>query len=129
MMDNLKCFACGGKGHIERQCPNTAIAADSNPSDKPLWCHNCDRRTRLVMTGDVCRRCPNCHPLSHLPLVQHIRCPGCHMVVYSWDINECGQHSSPVTPFDVLDTRPEREEIALIIAGETKRHRDSDDAA
>jgi hypothetical protein len=111
-----KCFECGKSGHVAGDCPDREV---TNPSDKPMWCHNCDRRSRLVMTGDTASRCPRCHPLAHLPLVQHVRCPGCRMVVYSWDINECGRHSSPVM---TADNRPEREEIALIISGEVKRH-------
>lgn len=112
-----KCFDCGTPGHVAADCPHRELI----PDDKPLWCGECDRRTRLVTTGDAVKRC-HCHPLSHLPLVQHIRCPGCRVIVHSWDINECGSHSSPVKP--LTDTRPEREEIALIITGEMKRHRE-----
>jgi hypothetical protein len=111
-----KCFECGKSGHVAGDCPDREV---TNPSDKPMWCRNCDRRSRLVMTGDAASRCPRCHPLAHLPLVQHVRCPGCRMVVYSWDTSECGRHSSPVK---TADTRLEREEIALIISGEVKRH-------
>jgi len=123
-IENLSCFSCGGKGHIERECPNGQLA--NGPADKPMWCGTCDRRTRLIESHGLAARCPQCHPLSHLHLVQHIRCPGCRMLVYSWDNNQCGQHSSPARQ---LDTRPEREEIAAIIAGEVKRRDTPQDAA
>ena len=123
-MDNLKCFGCGGKGHIERDCPSSVVAGISD--DKPLWCGRCDRRTRLIELDGIASRCQECHPLSHFNLAQVIRCPGCHMLVYAWDNAQCGQHASPSK---TADTRPELEEIKAIIAGETKRHREQDGAA
>ena len=122
---NLSCFGCGGKGHIERECPNAQLAA-SGPADKPMWCGTCDRRTRLIESHGLAARCPQCHPLSHMRLAQHSFCPGCRMTVYSWDSSPCGMHSSPV---QAIDRRPEREEIKSIVAGETKRRHDPDEAA
>lgn len=121
-IDNLTCFGCGGKGHVERECPSGAVAGGGT-DDRPMWCGRCDRRTRLIEIHGVASRCPQCHPLAHLHLAQHIRCPGCRMLIHEWDKNLCGQHSSPVKPFD---SGLEHEDIAAIIAGETKRH-DHDD--
>ena len=123
-VENLSCFGCGGKGHIERECPNRQLA--SGPADKPMWCGRCDRRTRLIESNGLAARCQECHPLAHMHLAQHVRCPGCRVIVYAWDVNQCGEHSSPVTQ---LDRRPEREEIKSIIAGETRRRTDPDEAA
>ena len=123
-IENLSCFGCGGKGHVERECPNRQLA--SGPMDKPMWCGRCDRRTRLIEMGGVATRCPECHPLSHLLLPQFIRCPGCRMTVYADDVNECGKHSSPVRR---IDNRPEREEIKAIIAGDAKRRPGPDEVA
>ena len=123
-IENLSCFGCGGKGHMERECPNRQFAV--GPADKPMWCGQCDRRTRHVESAGVIARCQECHPLAHMHLAQFIRCPGCRMLVYADDTNVCGQHSVPVQPFD---GRPEREEIKSIIAGETKRRADPDEAA
>ena len=122
-IDNMTCFACGGKGHIERECPNRQLA--SGPADKPMWCGTCDRRTRLIESHGLAARCPQCHPLSHLHLAQHIRCPGCRMLVCAWDNNPCGQHAAPVKP----DTRPDREEIDAIVARETEARVNPKDAA
>jgi hypothetical protein len=131
-VENLKCFGCGGKGHLERDCPSSVVVGGT---DKPMWCGTCDRRTRLIESHGLAARCPQCHPLNHVNLPQHIRCPGCRMLVYVWDVNPCGQHSSPAKPFD---TRPEREQIDAIIAAEMvtgerstviAEHRDDPDEA
>ena len=117
-IDNLACFGCGGKGHIERECPNRHTA-DSGPADKPMWCRRCDRRTRLIEVNGIAARCQECNPQAHMHLAHLIRCPGCRMLVYVWDNGVCGQHASPERrPED----RPEREEIAALITGELKRH-------
>ena len=123
-IENLSCFGCGGKGHVERECPNRQLA--SGPMDKPMWCGVCDRRTRLIESHGLAARCPQCHPLGHLNLAQHIRCPGCRMLVYAYDTNECGKHASPVQP---ADRRPEREEIDAIVARETEARINPKDAA
>ena len=123
-MNNLKCFGCGGKGHVERECPNAQIA--NGPADKPMWCGTCDRRTRLIESHGLAARCPQCHPLNHLHLPQHTRCPGCKMLVYSWDCNLCGSHAGPAMPFD---SRPERQEIEAIVARETEARVNPKDAA
>lgn len=41
-----------------------AAGADAAPrtQPKPLWCGECDERTRQI--GDPPRRCPDCHPLA-----------------------------------------------------------------
>lgn len=124
-MENLTCFGCNGKGHIERDCPSS-VTVGANYDDKPMWCGTCDRRTRLIESYGLAARCPQCHPLAHLHLVQHTRCPGCRMIVYSWDNNLCGMHSSPVKPFD---SRPERGEIDAIVARETEARVNPKDAA
>ena len=124
-ISNLTCFGCGGKGHVERECPNAQLAA-SGPADKPMWCGTCDRRTRLIESHGLAARCPQCHPLAHVQLAQYIRCPGCRMLVYAYDTNECGKHASPVQP---ADRRPEREEIDAIVARETEARINPKDAA
>jgi hypothetical protein len=125
-IDNLTCFGCGGKGHVERNCPSAVVIGGGGDAEKPMWCGRCDRRTRLVTVGGMASRCQECHPLSHLPLPQHARCPGCRQLIYKWDENLCGMHNSPVKPFD---SRPEREEIDAIVAKETTRRYDPQDAA
>jgi len=112
-MSNLTCFGCGGKGHLERDCPNANLATDG-PASKPLWCGRCDRRTRLIESHGLAFRCQECHPFAHLNLAQHLRCPGCRVIVYVWDTGQCGEHASPVKPF----SRPAREEIDAIVARE-----------
>ncbi len=112
---NLTCFGCGGKGHVERDCPSNVVVGANYSDDKPMWCGRCDRRTRLFEAHGVAFRCQDCHPLAHVQLAQFARCPGCRMVVYSWDTNQCGSHSSPVKAFD---SRPPREEIDAIVARE-----------
>jgi hypothetical protein len=121
---NIKCFGCGGSGHIERECPSSVVPA-SGDNDKPMWCGGCDRRTRLMEVDGRAFRCQECHPLSHQNLPQLIRCPGCHVLVYTWDFGLCGAHASPVVPFQ----RPAAEDIAAIVAGEIKRHHDDASAS
>lgn len=113
--DNLKCFGCGGKGHMERDCPS-AIAAADGPDDKPMWCGRCDRRTRLIMVNGTAYRCQECHPLAHQGIPQTTRCAGCRTIVYRWDRNPCGQHAAPEQP----DNRLPREEIDAIVARESE---------
>jgi hypothetical protein len=123
-LENMTCFGCGGKGHVERECPSNVIVGGQ--PDKPLWCGTCDRRTRLIEIHGLASRCPQCHPLSHQNLAQHIRCPGCRVIVYSWDNNPCGKHSSPVKP---SDSRPPREEIDSIVAREMAAEERCDEVA
>lgn len=113
-LKDLTCFSCGNQGHLARDCP-----ADDNETDKkrkPPWCGNCDRITRLIQLGAIVTRCQECHPLQGVPLPQHDRCPGCHMVIHSWDNHPCGQHSSPAA---VRDRRPTRQQIDAIITAAT----------
>lgn len=68
--------------------------------DRPQWCGECDRQTRLIDYGDHMKRCPRCwawpergtHPKQELP--QHKRCGGCGRRVYSWDAMPCGKHQN-----------------------------------
>lgn len=113
-MENLTCFGCGGKGHVERECP-TRVVVGVNATDKPMWCGRCDRRTRLIEVGGLATRCVDCHPLAHQGLPQTTRCAGCRAIVYEWDTAQCGQHASPARSGD---ERPERGEIDAIIARE-----------
>ena len=124
-IENLSCFGCGGKGHIERECPNARLAA-AGPMDKPMWCGRCDRRTRHIESAGIIARCQECHPLAHMHLAQFIRCPGCRMLIYAYDTNECGKHHAPMQP---SDRRPEREEIDAIVARETEARINPKDAA
>lgn len=116
-LENLTCFGCGGKGHIEHDCPKHAAAvADAGPP-LPRWCEHCDRRTRLIEIRGVAARCQECHPLARQGLAQHPRCPDCRMIVFQWDRNPCGKHVSPV---NTTDSRLPREEIDAIIAANSK---------
>jgi phage FluMu protein Com len=101
----IKCFGCGGEGHIEPNCPNTSFTANG-------WCGICDERTRLIDLGDKTGRCTVCHPLRGQQLKQHRKCPRCHMTVYEYDGAPCGQHASPEAP----DKRPDRQHIEQIVA-------------
>lgn len=110
-MDSIKCFGCGNYGHLERDCPETAYAAELGDGDKPPWCGMCDRDTRLVYYlrngRDAARRCETCHPSGHLLPVQYKRCKHCKAVIYQWDRRtECGDH--PPTGIQ-LDMRVKRE--------------------
>lgn len=137
-MENLKCFGCGGKGHMERDCPSSAVVGANYSDDKPMWCGRCSRRTRLIETGGQVARCQECHPLAHQNLAQFTRCPGCRKLVYVYDSNPCGQHA---TRPEISDPRPERGEIDVIIAremahedhaaevGELRRHSEPQDGA
>lgn len=137
-MENLKCFGCGGKGHMERDCPSSVVVG-GNYDDRPMWCGRCSRRTRLIETADgQAARCQECHPLAHLNLAQFTRCPACRKIIYVYDSNPCGQHS---TRPELSDARLERGEIDVIIAremahedhaaevGELHRHSEPQDGA
>ena len=103
----MRCFGCGTEGHIEPNCPNTAM--DSN--GKTPWCGICDERTRHLDLGDRVGRCTVCHPKRREQLKQHRKCAQCHMTVFAWDHAPCGQHAGPT----VADKRPDRQHIDQII--------------
>jgi len=95
-LENVKCFGCQQYGHLERDCPEKAYAAELGDG-KPPWCGQCDTETRLqyVQTADglKARRCVTCHPQSHSLPVQFARCKSCGSLVYQWDKrSECAQH-------------------------------------
>lgn len=95
--ENVKCFGCQQYGHLERDCPEKTYAAEIGDGDKPPWCNECDRNSRLVYfirDGAIAaRRCQVCHPSGHLLAVQFRRCKPCKAVVYIWDNQtECGSH-------------------------------------
>lgn len=96
-MEGVKCFGCGNYGHYERDCPEKTWASELGDGDKPPWCGQCDRETRLVYflrDGEYCsRRCRTCHPSGHLLPVQFKRCGKCKSVIYEWERRtECGSH-------------------------------------
>jgi len=93
----VKCFGCQQYGHLERDCPSKHFASELGDGDKPPWCSECDRETRLIYFRrdgrDCARRCTTCHPLGHLLPVQFKRCKACKSVIYIWDSRtECGSH-------------------------------------
>jgi len=102
--DHVKCFGCGEYGHIERDCPANSYASELGDGDKPPWCGECDRYSRLIYfiapsgipdrPGTVtARRCKVCNPQGHLLAVQFKRCKQCKAVTYIWDTaTECGSH-------------------------------------
>lgn len=116
-IENLKCHGCGGKGHFERDCQNREI---DGASRRPPWCGICDPQTRLVGLGPdgPMARCSDCHPLRGQLLVQHKRCTGCRILIYSWDNNPCGKHSSPAV---ATNRGMSRDEIDAIVAKEGVR--------
>jgi hypothetical protein len=90
--ENVKCFGCQQYGHIERECPNKGNDGQAAGDDKPQWCGQCDKRTRLVYQDGIPHRC-QCNPNSHLLPAQFRRCKTCQSVIYEWDRNsECGSH-------------------------------------
>lgn len=94
---NVKCFGCQQYGHLERDCPEKTYASELGGGDKPPWCGQCDRETRLTLVRldgcDTARRCVTCHPSGHLLSAQFKRCGKCKAVIYEWDMrSECGRH-------------------------------------
>lgn len=112
-LENITCYGCGGKGHLERDCTNTGIDTTGHYPDgtpKTLWCGLCDERTRLI-GHDTVTRCQQCHPLARKQLKQFRRCPRCHATVYEWDnAIDCTAHAAP----HATDRRPDRQHIRQI---------------
>lgn len=89
----ITCFTCGLPGHVANSCPNASHFTDPSATDsKPMWCGECDSRTRLRETSDDRMVRCKCHPLSHKPLVQHVVCPRCKVTTVHWDNADCGSH-------------------------------------
>ena len=111
-MTTLTCWDCGEAGHLASACPNIAYVR----GDGGTWCGSCDERTRLVDLGDKMRRCPDCHPLRTRMLAQFRRCPACQMIVYAWDVADCGRHQEVGIQrehIDVEASKPRRSEDDL----------------
>ncbi len=83
----VKCWDCGGEGHVASACPDQLVGG---------WCGFCDERTHLIaLTEDqeLIQRCPRCHPDRGKLLKQHERCPECHQVIYAWETSlPCDRH-------------------------------------
>ncbi len=107
----MKCHGCGDTGHVERECPNSALDA----SGKPPWCGICDETTRQVEVGDKVGRCKVCHPLRHQMLRQDKKCPRCHVIIYEWDHAACDSHSGP----GIIRKLPEKETVTASTGKET----------
>jgi len=88
-----------GGGWVHNYC-ETADPVPGTGAERPEWCGECDRRTRLIDYGDHMKRCPRCwawpaRATHHKQeLLQHKRCGGCGRRVYSWDAMPCGKHQN-----------------------------------
>lgn len=127
----MKCFECGDDGHMSRSCPNRdMIRREQAAADgKPIWCGECDRRTRLIITTtdghDVATRC-QCHPESHKLPAQFTRCH-CGTVIYQWDTAGCDRHQpigAHLTVRSAPATEPRnRDELMQLAAGQAAESR------
>ncbi len=95
------CFRCGAGDHLYRDCPqDTAVSATEPESDRPAWCGQCDKHTRLIDHGNTMERCHRCWAWPakgtrpHQLLAQHTRCGGCRKLTYTWDQMPCGKHQA-----------------------------------
>ena len=89
----VNCYTCGQSGHVARDCGNAAYL-DPAASSKPMWCGECDERTRLRDAPDGTDRMIRCkcHPESHKLIPHHRVCPRCHVTTVAWDTSDCGRH-------------------------------------
>jgi len=115
----IQCGKCGMDGHVTRDCQ-----WESEVSERPAWCGECDRETRLVDHGSYAQRCHLCWAWPakgtrfHQQLPQHKTCGGCRKIILAWDKAECGRHA----PLDIdaagrrvpvtVVSRPERPLLA-----------------
>lgn len=71
---------------------------EAEAAGRPVWCGECDKRTRLVDHGSYMQRCHRCWAWParktrfHQLLPQHRLCGGCRNLVYAWDAEPCGKH-------------------------------------
>ena len=71
---------------------------EAEAAGRPVWCGECDKRTRLVDHGSYMQRCHRCWAWParktrfHQLLPQHRLCGGCRNLVYEWDAEPCGKH-------------------------------------
>jgi len=85
----IRCYECGADGHVSYDCPNKALTSGDG---RPMWCGECNQRSRHVTLPDGrVARC-RCHPESHKLLSQHRRCPQCFATVVQWDNGDCDRH-------------------------------------
>lgn len=92
----VQCYECSEYGHIAADCPSKLYAAEIG-DNKPVWCQQCDRETRLVYVvrdgREAAHRCQTCHPQGHMLPATYKKCRGCGRAVYAWDVrSECGKH-------------------------------------
>jgi hypothetical protein len=96
--DDRNCFTCNEPGHISANCPTRHQAQPA--ANRPVWCGECDKQTRLIDRGDSMARCWRCWgwPAKGTHngqlLAQHRICGGCGQIAYAWDQQPCGAHTN-----------------------------------